>query len=333
MDTIDLGPIKVIPGENNSIFPYCTSILIEGEARILIDPGCGERTLQEIKAKGKVDRVINTHYHFDHIRGNHLFSESEIYINQTESRGFRNLAEITKMLGMVEVYGDEWASEWVDSVTSGTRSPTPYSPSGDHRWYLSTRRLDGIYKGGDTLEFGEVKVEVLPTPGHSQGNCCLFFPEQRAVYTGDFDLTKFGPWYGGSDGDITSFVRSAIALLGLEADHFITGHEVGILGLDEFLSRMTEFLDVIDRRDRMIKDLLEKGSGLEEIVSQGILYNPEYHVDPWIYMWEKLSIKHHIRRLLDLDMLDLPAETREELAQEVKKPGFAQNWYDERYDE
>ncbi len=38
-------------------------------------------------------------------------------------------------------------------------------------------------KGGDTLELGQAKVEVIHTPGHSEGSICLF--DGRNLFTGD----------------------------------------------------------------------------------------------------------------------------------------------------
>ena len=62
------GPLTVIPGSSDSLFPYCTSLLVDGgRERALIDPGAGEEALGQAVAAGGVDLLINTHCHFDHI--------------------------------------------------------------------------------------------------------------------------------------------------------------------------------------------------------------------------------------------------------------------------
>jgi hypothetical protein len=34
------------------------------------------------------------------------------------------------------------------------------------------------------------------------------FPGEGIVYTGDIDLTSFGPWRFGADGDMDQFIKS-----------------------------------------------------------------------------------------------------------------------------
>ncbi|MCK7468429.1 MAG: hypothetical protein MZU91_10170 [Desulfosudis oleivorans] len=53
------------------------------------------------------------------------------------------------------------------------------------------------------------------------------------------------------------------------------------------------------KRDRKILSVLQRPLSLQEIVDQGLIYSRQYHVDAWIYMWEFIMIKKHIRRLID----------------------------------
>ncbi|MBP0614694.1 hydroxyacylglutathione hydrolase [Jiella mangrovi] len=45
--------------------------------------------------------------------------------------------------------------------------------------------LDRAVSGGDTLDVGGVKVEVIDTPGHTLGEVSYFLPQARAVFAGD----------------------------------------------------------------------------------------------------------------------------------------------------
>ncbi|TFG38035.1 MAG: MBL fold metallo-hydrolase, partial [Syntrophobacterales bacterium] len=65
------GPISIVPGENGSTFPFCTSIFIDDDTKVLIDPGAGLNPLGDLKGRERIDMVINTHYHFDHIAYNY----------------------------------------------------------------------------------------------------------------------------------------------------------------------------------------------------------------------------------------------------------------------
>ena len=101
------GPIRVIPGEDRCRFPYCASLLIDDEVKVLIDPGAGLKTLTTLKQKTSIDLVINTHYHFDHIAYNYLFDQARLLINEQEAPCFRERKNLGALLGMEEVYGPD----------------------------------------------------------------------------------------------------------------------------------------------------------------------------------------------------------------------------------
>ena len=318
MEEARFGRIRVVPGENGSRFPHSTSLVIEDDVRTLIDTGCGEATIKRLLEEGPFDRVINTHFHFDHVCGNYLVEGAEVWLNHREAPCFKELINVARLLGVVELGGEEAGERWVEEVRAGsitTAKPTPYR---DVRWDLSTRRLDNTYRWGDAIEFGHTSARVLSAPGHSLGNSFLFFPEERVVYTGDVDLTEFGPWYGGTDGSIDDSVTSAVSLVDLEADHFVTGHQRGILTLDEFMDSLGDYLAVIDRRDDITTDRIEKGWSVEEMVTAGLSYPPEVLGDPWAYTWEKMTVRKHVRRLVSGGAIELEMERTSELLKDTE---------------
>ncbi|HOO39360.1 MAG TPA: MBL fold metallo-hydrolase [Deltaproteobacteria bacterium] len=293
----------MIPGEDSARFPFCTSILIDDEIKVLIDPGAGYQRLCDLKRGVDIDMVINTHYHFDHISYNYLFDQARIFLNEKEARCFRDRKTLGSFLGMEEVYGRAWVDAWLKRIADPHTAQSPFSPQNDHRWWLSTARIDGQYKWGDVLDFGKVKMHVIGAPGHSAGFSCMYFPDYGVVYTADLDLTAFGPWYGGSDGDIDLFISSCRQIETLDADIFITGHEVGIVSRLEFRARMESFLKIIDERDKKILSTLSKPHTLKELVDQGVIYGKKYHVDAWVYMWEQVMIRKHVERLIRQQMI------------------------------
>jgi len=44
---------------------------------------------------------------------------------------------------------------------------------------------DGFLQDGEILELGELRAEVIGTPGHSKGGVSFYFAEQKAVFVGD----------------------------------------------------------------------------------------------------------------------------------------------------
>jgi glyoxylase-like metal-dependent hydrolase (beta-lactamase superfamily II) len=55
---------------------------------------------------------------------------------------------------------------------------------------------DRFLADGMRLEFGSLAIEVLHTPGHTPGGCCLFLRDQKLVITGD---TLFADSIGRTD--------------------------------------------------------------------------------------------------------------------------------------
>src|SRR6201999_82134 len=45
---------------------------------------------------------------------------------------------------------------------------------------------------GDVLRVADTRLQVLHTPGHSPGSCCLYAPELNALFSGD-TLFQGGP--------------------------------------------------------------------------------------------------------------------------------------------
>jgi len=293
------GRIRVIPGENKCRFPNCTSVLIDDDVKVLIDPGAGLQTLTALKQEIPIDLVINTHYHFDHIAYNYLFDRARILINEPEARCFRERKHLGALLGMDEVYGPDWVYGWMDRIADPAAAQSPFSPQNRHEWWMSTARVDGEYRWGDVLNFGGTRMEVIGAPGHSHGFSCMNFPDHGVMYVADIDLTSFGPWYAGSDSDIDLFIASCAKLKEIDCDVFITGHEAGILNRKDFLAGLDRFLEIIGERDRKILSVLDRPLSLTEIVDCGLIYSGKYHADAWIYMWELVMIKKHVRRLVD----------------------------------
>jgi len=283
-------------------------MLITDEVNAIIDPGAGEKTLEKLLGNHRVDLVINTHYHFDHIRFNYLFRDAQIHLNKYDAPCFKSLDALAERLGIPEVYGIRAVKKWKKTISSESLGPLGSSPKNRHEWILSTCRLDGEYEDGRIFDFGNTKAEVIHTPGHTAGFCCFYFPDEKLVYAADIDLTSFGPWYGGSDGDIKLFLDSMERVAKLNADIYVTGHEIGIVKKPEFLTRLEKFKSKIFERDTDILEFLRRrknGAALTDIASEGLIYSRKLLVDEWIYMWERIMVRKHLERLEGLGLVYL----------------------------
>jgi glyoxylase-like metal-dependent hydrolase (beta-lactamase superfamily II) len=238
--------------------------------------------------------VINTHYHFDHLSGNHLFPRARVYMNPVEVGVFSNLGLVGEWIGIREVFGEEGVAGWLKTVARPDSPQTEFSPSSRHEWWLSTRAPAGSYVYDRVWEIGKTRVVMVHAPGHTNGFCCPYFPDEGLVYTGDIDLTGFGPWYCGSDGNIEQFLLSAQRVARLDAEWFVTGHQAGTVSRADFAGKLEQFLEVVNQRQERLMGFLEAGIQPEDIPSHGLLYPPKYQVDPWVVMWERIGVRKHM---------------------------------------
>lgn len=188
-ETIVVGPLGVncfILGDKQSN---------EG---VVVDPGADCDLILETVARFgiTVKFIINTHGHFDHVGCNRRLKEktgAELLIHQEDQQ----------LLAMASKSAQKYGLSVEDS-------PTP------------TRYLaDGM-----KIEFGKRCIEVLHTPGHTRGGCCLLLSHEKLVLTGD---TLFADSVGRTDlpgGDHAELIASIKAKLMPLADETIVwpGH-------------------------------------------------------------------------------------------------------------
>jgi len=127
----------------------------ESQEGLFIDPADDTtRLLAEAKSHGldKIKYIINTHSHVDHIMGN---------------------AEMAKKTGAKIIIHEEDAPALVRTppylleMFSATTSPP----------------ADIVVKEGDVIQVGNVRLQVIHTPGHSAGGMSLHL--DGMVFTGD----------------------------------------------------------------------------------------------------------------------------------------------------
>lgn len=145
----------------------------------LIDPGDeGERLSEILKAKGiQPKMIINTHGHFDHIGAVSYLKEKykiPFLIHQ----------------GDLELLKDSNPSFGLISLTD------------------KVEEVEQVLLGDESLDFLGYEIQVIATPGHTQGGVCLYIPKMKWLFTGD---TLFKGTIGRTDlkgGNYTELILS-----------------------------------------------------------------------------------------------------------------------------
>lgn len=139
-----------------------TYVLInEKKEGIVIDPGCyGEaerETLADFFTQNGVEPklLLQTHCHLDHVFGTKWIFETYGLVPRLHPNE-------KKMLELAPASGLLWGM--------------PFDSYSGELVYL---------EDGETILFGEDRLEVLLVPGHSPGHLCFYVPEQGFIIGGD----------------------------------------------------------------------------------------------------------------------------------------------------
>jgi glyoxylase-like metal-dependent hydrolase (beta-lactamase superfamily II) len=255
---------------------------VEDRARVIIDASSDKDKLQSIKEQGSVDYLINSHAHEDHIVFNYLFGESKFCAHALDAPFFEDLESL------IDCYGDMTAEEkekWGQFLQNDCH-------------YIS-RKVDLLLKDGMVMDLGEVKVQVIHTPGHTKGHCAFYFIEEKIMFTADLDLTKAGPYYGDRGSDIDETIQSLERLKAFDVETYLTSHGKGIF--DGGPENIDRYLEIIFLREERLIGFLRKGpKTLDQVVQEGIIYGDKtISAGPWdLTLSEKIMMAKHLDRLM-----------------------------------
>lgn len=101
-----------------------------------------------------VNRIVNTHGHFDHIGGNGYFLNAKVAIHKGDAEIIEKADED---LAAADFFGGK----------------------------LHPRQVDWKLENGEVIETGPYKLEVVHSPGHTHGSVCLFDKAKGLLFTGD----------------------------------------------------------------------------------------------------------------------------------------------------
>jgi hydroxyacylglutathione hydrolase len=272
------GPIWFVPGNNRGKYPSCHSLYIEG-AGILIDPASDRERLVRLRETQGVKMVWLSHAHEDHFMHLDLFDGLPLWISDKDSPPLSSLEIFLDWYGIDNKnYRQYWRQRLKEEFHFESRKPTKF------------------LQGGQIIDLGMVTVEVISTPGHTPGHLAFFFREPGVLFMGDYDLAKFGPWYGDVNGSIEETIDSINLLRKIPAKVFLTSHETGVF-MGEPGKLWDDYLGVIYDRERRLLEFLIKPKTMEEIVGAWMVYGRQREPKAFFEFGERALMKKHLDRL------------------------------------
>ncbi|MCF8026207.1 MAG: MBL fold metallo-hydrolase [Desulfobacteraceae bacterium] len=277
------GPIRLIPGDNGGRYPSCHSILLE-DAGILIDPASNRERLEELQAQGKIRMVWLSHWHEDHFRDLDLFDDRPLWMNPHDAPPLSDMEIFFEWYGLNGKAGRQLRLHW--------------EPILKEQFHFRPRTPDGFLNDGDRINLGNLTVEVIHIPGHTPGHVAFYFREPEILFMGDCDLTAFGPWYGDRYSSIEQTINSVQRLRNIPARVYLAGHETGIFE-NPSQELWQNYLDVIQKRETALLNLLTKPKTMDEIVEAWIVYGKERQPREFYEFGERAHMEKHLERLMD----------------------------------
>jgi len=156
----------------------CNTYLIDDKIKVLIDAG--------FDYQGKVDMILLTHGHEDHVT--HLKAIME---RNPSCEVFINVKEIELL------------------TKNGVKVDA---------------RFKALYEGKTIIETGDYKFEVIEVSAHTKGSVAFFDPEKKILFSGD-TIFKDGVGRTDFPESLPEFMETAVTLLmGLDTDLILPGH-------------------------------------------------------------------------------------------------------------
>jgi len=176
------------------------SFVIEGDRAFVVDtmtfPEMAASMAREIAHRGaRVETVLNTHHHIDHIGGNKLFAEAQIFAHPQSIHSLQRLGFPVKVYNrlMPQFSGRFDDLELVVPAPMQEQLTVP--------------------RGGEIHIF---------TPAHTAADTAVWFPEARVLLSGDICFIGVVPL--SVNGLISAWIEALDALIALKPERVVPGH-------------------------------------------------------------------------------------------------------------
>jgi glyoxylase-like metal-dependent hydrolase (beta-lactamase superfamily II) len=256
---------KIADGVYAVIRNYPTGLMVDGNSVFIVNDDdvvvvdAPEASKDMIAAIRKVTAkpvryVINTHWHDDHITGNHDYREAFPGVSFIGHRSLRDYLPGKGLASRKEMIegAPKFAAQERDFLAKNKSFAGGELTEEERAGYASDARLVDRYMAEVpnapiilpdiavedrlTLYRGNRTIEILHLPGHTAGDLVVHLPAERVAITGDLVVWPI-PLIGDPQSHIADWAESLKALRALHASAYVPGHGPVLRG-DSYLALM-----------------------------------------------------------------------------------------------
>jgi len=249
-----LARVTLLVGGERGRFPFSNCLLVRGaRASVLVDSGCGPDRLEAVR--GRVDAVVYTHVHPDHVWGHGLLAGAKSHVPLVDA-AYRSLEALAAR------YAPEIVAEWLGYAGGvfGLAGPPP---------------ADEVYGPWEEVRVGDVSIVAVPARGHTRGHTMILAGGH--VHLSDVDLTGFGPWYGHPESSLEAFAADIDLAreLAAESKAVSTSHRERVFAPGEALAELDAYTRALCRQVTATAQAAARAGGPVkpgDLAGRGVIY-------------------------------------------------------------
>ncbi len=274
-------------------YPYGNCLYIDDDVPVVIDCGAGSKAFSAVPCD-RINMLFFSHFHFDHIHGDKLFSNAEIMVGIEESQNYLDEKAYIACHGY-----DRWDELMPGIKRQAYGQVVPLDDDVLARPGFRHINLAGTFADHTQFSLGHTEVTCLHLPGHTIGHYGFYMEKENILFSADIDLAMSGPWYSSASADVGDLIRSVETIKAIDPRIVVPSHRR--IQTEDLIGQLSRYIQIVlDRQDKIL-ELLKNPHTIHTLASYNLIFGPNRNI--YEIFWEKMTIKNHLDYLLALGVI------------------------------